>query len=287
MFHNRSRPCLLHQIKRCSAPCVGLDGRRRTTRRDVRLAELFLKGKHRRGDRAADRQDAAAAERLAFEQAAALSRPDPLAADGAAAAVRRERTARKTWTSWQRWPSAAVTVRQSGDGARRPASRRPPAFSAQRAGLRCRGGAGGLRRAALRRTIRRRRASSSISIPASWRQPRKASAERRFALALPRNEMERMWLAMAENNAMLAIRARLQDLSRDRETGWRRWRRRWTWRNRRHASSASTSAIPCGEAPVASCVVFAGRSACSSRSIAATMSPASRPATITPPCARC
>ena len=43
-FRNRSRPCLQHQIKRCTAPCVGLVEQERY-RDDVRHVIMFLEGK--------------------------------------------------------------------------------------------------------------------------------------------------------------------------------------------------------------------------------------------------
>ncbi|PKO83192.1 MAG: excinuclease ABC subunit C [Betaproteobacteria bacterium HGW-Betaproteobacteria-11] len=71
VFAHRSRPCLLHQIKRCKAPCVGLVSAEEYAA-DARLAELFLRGKHADViDDLSQRMDAAAG-RLEFEAAARL-----------------------------------------------------------------------------------------------------------------------------------------------------------------------------------------------------------------------
>lgn len=69
VFANRSRPCLLHQIKRCSAPCVGLiDSSAYAV--DLRLARLFLQGRQQEVIRALGEAMAEASSELAFEKAA-------------------------------------------------------------------------------------------------------------------------------------------------------------------------------------------------------------------------
>lgn len=69
VFQNRQRPCLLHQIKRCSAPCVNL-----ITSEDyaqsVEMAISFLEGKQGSLITIWTRKMEQAAENLAFEQAA-------------------------------------------------------------------------------------------------------------------------------------------------------------------------------------------------------------------------
>jgi excinuclease ABC subunit C len=69
VFHNRSRPCLLHQIKRCSAPCVGLVGATAYAD-DVRNAKLFMAGREDDVVNALAARMQEAAERLDYEQAA-------------------------------------------------------------------------------------------------------------------------------------------------------------------------------------------------------------------------
>ncbi|MBK7415576.1 MAG: excinuclease ABC subunit UvrC [Dechloromonas sp.] len=69
VFSNRSRPCLLYQIKRCSGSCVDRISRDEYAA-DVQLATMFLLGKQQEVTlRLTDAMDRAS-ERLAFEQAA-------------------------------------------------------------------------------------------------------------------------------------------------------------------------------------------------------------------------
>jgi excinuclease ABC subunit C len=70
-FRNRSRPCLQHQIGRCTAPCVQLIGVE-DYRNDVRHAEMFLEGRSNAViDELAEAMDQAS-KTLQFERAAKL-----------------------------------------------------------------------------------------------------------------------------------------------------------------------------------------------------------------------
>jgi excinuclease ABC subunit C len=69
VFANRTRPCLLFQIKRCSGPCVNLISPEAYAD-DVQHAERFLKGETQGLLQEMEARMMAHAERLAFEQAA-------------------------------------------------------------------------------------------------------------------------------------------------------------------------------------------------------------------------
>ncbi|MEE4155122.1 MAG: excinuclease ABC subunit UvrC [Erythrobacter sp.] len=70
-FERRDRPCLLYQIKRCSAPCVGRIGEQDYDLL-VRQAKDFLAGRSSQVQADLERQMAKAAENLDFETAAIL-----------------------------------------------------------------------------------------------------------------------------------------------------------------------------------------------------------------------
>lgn len=71
MFESRTRPCLLYQIKRCSAPCVGYISEADYAA-SVTDAERFLSGRSTRVQEDLAEQMAEASEALEFERAAAL-----------------------------------------------------------------------------------------------------------------------------------------------------------------------------------------------------------------------
>ena len=68
-YNNRTRPCLQHQIKRCSAPCVGLISKDNYAK-DVELAALFLQGKDESLNKLLQKNMEQASASKEYEQAA-------------------------------------------------------------------------------------------------------------------------------------------------------------------------------------------------------------------------
>jgi excinuclease ABC subunit C len=71
VFANRTRPCLLYQIKRCSAPCVGRIGAAEYARL-IEQAQLFLSGRSRDIQERLSAEMDKAADALDFEEAALI-----------------------------------------------------------------------------------------------------------------------------------------------------------------------------------------------------------------------
>jgi len=71
VFANRTRPCLLYQIKRCSAPCVGRIGREEYASL-IEQAQLFLSGRSQDIQQHLASEMDTAAEALDFEEAALI-----------------------------------------------------------------------------------------------------------------------------------------------------------------------------------------------------------------------
>ena len=210
VFAHRSRPCLLYQIKRCKAPCVGLIAAEDYAA-DVRIAELFLRGRHGEVIEGLTEAMQKASDGLRFEEAAQLR--DQVRA--LQAVLHRQYVS----STGEENVDILAALATGGDFCVNLAMVRGGQHLGDRAHFprEARGAQAweGEEGEGLLAFIEQHyldhpapaRLIVSHDVAAACGAVFEA-AGLRVAVSLPRNEMERAWLAMAENNARLAIEAR-------------------------------------------------------------------------------
>ena len=206
VYAHRSRPCMLHQIKRCSAPCVGLITPQ-AYGADVRLAELFLRGRH---GEVIDKLSAAmqaAAEALQFEHAAALR--DQVRA--LQAVLHRQYVSAPGAED----VDVLAAVEEGGGLCVNLAMVRGGLHLGDRAHFPSGGAQGWGPGEVLHAFIEQHYVDLApparlivSHLPADAIMALQRVAGRKPGVGLPRNERERAWLEMATNNAQLALKAR-------------------------------------------------------------------------------
>jgi excinuclease ABC subunit C len=253
VFQNRSRPCLLYQIKRCSGPCVGHIGVQ-DYGADARLVELFLDGRHSEIVAKLTAKMQEASDRLAFERAMVFR--DQIRS------LQKVIQRQFVWSEGEEDADILATAAGHGTvcvtlamvrGGRHLGDRSFFPKNAQD----CSGDEALLaflsqhyaEHPSPRRVIFRLEEASELQGAIE------ALATGKSSFGAPKNEMERAWLSMAEKNAGLALAAQAFDASRSRQ--------RLEALQDVLQSLEPPARIECfdishtmGEATVASCVVF-------------------------------
>lgn len=204
VFAHRSRPCLMHQIKRCKAPCVGFVSESDYAQ-DARLAELFLRGRYGEVVERLTADMQKASDEMRFEEAAALR--DQVRALQA--------VLHRQYVSSTREEDvdilASVVVRGDlcvnlamvrgglhlGDRAFFPKAAEGEADAAE-----------GLAAFVEQHYLEHPAPPRLIVAEEPDEELLAVFADKKVAVGLPKNEMERAWLEMADKNARLAIESR-------------------------------------------------------------------------------
>ncbi|MBI4755272.1 MAG: excinuclease ABC subunit UvrC [Betaproteobacteria bacterium] len=256
VFNNRSRPCLLHQIKRCSAPCVGRIGAAEYAA-DVRMARLLLRGQPSEVVERLTQRMQAASQELGFEQAAVYR--DQIRS--------LQNVLHRQFVASDRDVDADVVavVRKEGIACVNLAMVRGGLHLGDRSHVPSHAEQSTAEET-LAAFIEQHYADHPpptrvvVNVEAGDEDMELASrflAERRCTLSAPRNEAERVWMEMAERNALLAVGAHLRGRVRSEQ--------RLDALAEALGMGETPRRIECfdishtmGEATVASCVVFAG-----------------------------